>query len=94
MLVCLYLGHVLAAASTERMIQSGVKTSWTREEMLATLNGSYQIWDELSTTSKEAAKAAKTLKTMFAKVKSAGLATSTNAPRGPEKRNSSTHPRE
>ena len=93
MLVCLYLGHVLAAASTERMTQSGVKTSWTREEMLATLNGSYQIWEELSPSSKEAAKAAKALKAMLTKVKRAGLATPANGSRVPEKQNSNSHPR-
>lgn len=56
------------------MAQLGIRVKATREEMIQVLNDSHDIWEETSSTSQDAFKAAKTLKAMLYKVRAAGPA--------------------
>jgi len=70
-LICLYLGHDIDAVypGDQSGLESGIRAEWTRSDMLQALEGSYQIWVELSSSSKEAEKILKVLKYMLARVK-------------------------
>jgi hypothetical protein len=74
MLLCLYLGYSIAAEDAEQTNQTGIRVQWARDDMLQALQGSYLIWEELSATSKEATKMAKTLKSMLARVRTPPVA--------------------
>lgn len=78
MLLCLYLGYSIAAEDAEQTNQTGIRVQWARDDMLQALQGSYLIWEELSATSKEATKMAKTLKSMLARVRTPPVAPTAN----------------
>jgi hypothetical protein len=74
MLLCLYLGQNITNESSEEGNGiSGTRIKWTQEDMLHTVDGSYQIWEASSLFSKEALKASRALKTMLGRLKTAGL---------------------
>ncbi len=73
MLLCLYLGYSIAAAE-QANAETGIRVNWARDDMLQALQGSYLIWEELSSTSKEASKAAKALKSMLDRVRAPAAA--------------------
>ena len=89
MLLCLYLGQRIPdVAGQLDNGTSGMQIRWTREDMLYTLYGSYQIWEASSLFSNEALKAAKALKTMLERLKMASSVqppkiTSSNTRRSP-----------
>ncbi|KAG9232543.1 fungal-specific transcription factor domain-containing protein [Amylocarpus encephaloides] len=70
MLICLYMGHCMSIDSLEqRNAQLGIRVKSTREDMLQALRDSHGIWQESSSTSREAMKAAQTLEAILNKVK-------------------------
>jgi hypothetical protein len=73
MLLCLYLGYSLAAEEAEQaniQTDTGIRVQWSRDDILRDLQRSYLIWEEMSSTSKDAKKVAKALKAMLARVPS------------------------
>ncbi|KUJ19439.1 uncharacterized protein LY89DRAFT_490483 [Mollisia scopiformis] len=70
MLICLHIGHgITNSPSKQGEPQSnGIRLRWSRAEMLQALQASCKVWEDAAPTSKEAAKAVKTLKAMLAKV--------------------------
>jgi hypothetical protein len=70
MLVCLYLGDCVSVPSLEENnAKMGIRVKASREEMLKILDGSLEIWEEASSNSREAAKAAEALREMLKKVR-------------------------
>jgi Fungal specific transcription factor domain len=72
MLLCLYLEYSLAAEDAEQAnveTETGIRVQWARDDMLQALEGSYLIWEELSSKSREASKVAKALKSMLTRVR-------------------------
>jgi hypothetical protein len=69
MLVCLYLGHTISRGEGERTHpETDIKVKWSKEEMKTTIQGSLDIWEETSSVSKDAKKAASVLKAMLSKI--------------------------
>jgi hypothetical protein len=74
MLICLHIGHGISSGCdlTEQgsfqVNGNGIRVRWSQAEMLQALQASCGIWEEVAATSKEAAKAVRTLKAMIARV--------------------------
>ena len=81
MLLCLYLGYSLDAEGAEQsnvQTETGIRVQWARDDILQGLEKSYVIWEQLSSTSKDANKVAKALKSMLSRVKSLPAAPGAN----------------
>lgn len=72
MLICLHIGHGIAHSPADEgeSQPNGIQVRWSQAEMLQALQASCRIWEESASSSREAAKAARTLKTMLARVAS------------------------
>ncbi|KAF8847325.1 hypothetical protein BDZ45DRAFT_607644 [Acephala macrosclerotiorum] len=70
MLVCLHIGHGIAKSPADQGESqlSGIRVRWSQAEMLQALQASCRIWEQLAPSSKEAAKAVRTLRSMLARV--------------------------
>jgi hypothetical protein len=70
MLLCLYLGNCVSVPMLEEnTAKMGTQVKSSRKEMLKMLDDALRIWDEASSNSREAAKAAEALKQMLKKVR-------------------------
>ncbi|PMD40601.1 hypothetical protein L207DRAFT_528925 [Hyaloscypha variabilis F] len=81
MILCLYLGYSLDAEDAELaniQSESGIRIQWARDDILQALDRSYLIWEEVSSTSKDANKVAKALKSMLSRVRSVPTAPGSN----------------
>ncbi|CAG8974704.1 hypothetical protein HYALB_00006440 [Hymenoscyphus albidus] len=70
MLLCLYVSHTMLNPDLERSnAQLGIRIEATREEMIQVLNDCHDIWESTKSTSKDAYKAASTLKALLSKMR-------------------------
>ncbi|CZR61340.1 related to transcription activator protein acu-15 [Phialocephala subalpina] len=70
MLICLHIGHGITKSPADQgeSQSGGIRVRWSHMEMVQALESSCKIWEHLAPSSKEAAKAVRTLRSMLARV--------------------------
>lgn len=85
MILCMFIGHNIGVPPAEHdKLAADSGAAWTHEEILACMRGSCEIWEGLSSKSKEALKVSRAMRVMLARVKGqdgASAATKTPANR-------------